>query len=64
MGKQKRSIPVALILLDLLGAILVAIGILGALDEGSVGDYLLLAAGLVLMLPLVLNILNRMPGRH
>ncbi|TNE95431.1 MAG: hypothetical protein EP324_00065 [Gammaproteobacteria bacterium] len=64
MDTQKSKIPVFLILLDLVGAILVAIGILGALDEGTVGDYLLLAAGLVLMLPLVLYILNRMTGRR
>ncbi|WP_461481045.1 hypothetical protein [Porticoccus sp.] len=64
MDRQKINIPVSLILLDLLGAILVAIGILGALDEGGPADYLLVAAGLVLMLPLVLHILNRLQGRR
>ncbi|WP_461518599.1 hypothetical protein [Porticoccus sp.] len=64
MDTQKRKIPVFLILLDLVGAILVAVGILGALDEGSPGDYLLVVAGLVLMLPLVLHILNRLQGRR
>lgn len=64
MEKKKIDIPVALILLDLLGAVLAAMGILGALNHGDPGDYLMVLAGFLLMLPLVLHILNRLRKRR
>lgn len=64
MEKKKIDIPVALILLDLVGAVLAAMGILGALNEGGPSDYLMVVAGFLLMLPLVLHILNRLQKRR
>ncbi|MEZ5528864.1 MAG: hypothetical protein R3E57_02820 [Porticoccaceae bacterium] len=64
MEKKKIDIPVALILLDLVGAVLAAMGILGALNEGGASDYLMVVAGFLLMLPLVLHILNRLQKRR
>ncbi|TNF07793.1 MAG: hypothetical protein EP323_02565 [Gammaproteobacteria bacterium] len=61
--EKKFNIPVSLILLDMFGAVLAAIGILGLMEEGALGDYLLLAGGILLMMPLVLHILNRMRDR-
>lgn len=64
MEKKKIDIPVALILFDLVGAVLAAMGILGALNEGDPSDYLMVVAGFLLMLPLVLHILNRLQKRR
>jgi len=63
MDKRTPRIPFALILLDLVGAVLAAVGILGAMDEGGPSDYLLVLGGLILMLPLVLHILKRLQDR-
>ena len=63
MDKRTPRIPFALILLDLVGAVLAAVGILGAMDEGGLSDYLLVLGGLILMLPLVLHILKRLQDR-
>lgn len=64
MNDKNNKIPVLLILLDMVGAALVAVGILGILEEGDLSDYLLVIGGLVLMLPLVLHILARIQGRR
>jgi len=61
--KNKRNIPVLLIVLDMIGAVFAAMGILGLMGEGALEDYLLLAGGILLMTPLVLHILNRVRSR-
>lgn len=53
--------PLLLIVLDILGAIIAAIGILEFIENGSFNALLLIGAGLCLMLPLTLYILKLLP---
>ena len=61
MKEQKRKWPWLFIALDVFGAVLAAVGILDLLGNGGLGAWLFLVAGLLLMLPLILNILNAIP---
>ncbi|MEH6468236.1 MAG: hypothetical protein V7725_01340 [Porticoccus sp.] len=61
MKKLKRKWPILLLVLDFLGAIIAAAGIIEFLDTGSLNAVLLIVAGLLLMLPLILHILKRLP---
>ncbi|MBQ0712805.1 MAG: hypothetical protein KBT53_07590 [Porticoccus sp.] len=63
MNKQKRKWPILLLVLDLLGAIIAAVGLIEYLDTGSLNAIILLVAGLFLMLPLILHILKLMPRK-
>ena len=63
MNKQKRKWPLLLLVLDILGAIIVALGIIEYLDASSLNSVLLLVAGLFLMLPLILHILKLVPRK-
>jgi len=63
MNKQKRKWPILLLVLDLLGAIIAALGLIEYLDTGSLNAVLLLIVGLLLMLPLILHILKLMPRK-
>jgi hypothetical protein len=63
MNKQKRKWPLLLLVLDILGAIIVALGIIEYLGTSSLNAVLLLVAGLFLMLPLILHILKLVPRK-
>jgi hypothetical protein len=63
MIRNQPKWPILLLALDLLGAIIVAVGIMAFLDTGGVKAALLIASGLLLMLPLVLHILKRLPAK-
>ena len=54
--KTGRSIPWQLIVLDLVGAFLFAVGLLRFIGDG--GGFLYMVAGIVLMTPLILHILK------
>lgn len=64
MVKNTAKWPKLLFVLDILGAIIAAIGIMEFLDNGSIEAVLLVVAGLVLMLPLILHILKRLPAKR
>jgi len=59
--KNTRQWPIFLLVLDFLGAIIVAVGLIEFLDTASLNAALLLVAGLFLMLPLILHILKLLP---
>jgi len=61
--ENTRKWPILLLVLDLLGAIMIAVGIIEFLETGSLNAVLLLIAGLFLMLPLVLHILKLLPDK-
>jgi hypothetical protein len=61
MRKIVSKWPLLLIVLDILGAIIAAIGILEFIENGSFNALLLIGAGLCLMLPLTLYILKLLP---
>lgn len=61
MIKNTGKWPILLLVLDILGAIIAAAGIIEFLDTSSLNAVLLIVAGLLLMLPLILHILKRLP---
>tara|TARA_R110001592_G_scaffold363370_1_gene685405 strand:- start:21643 stop:21867 length:225 start_codon:yes stop_codon:yes gene_type:complete len=63
MMKNTIKWPKFLLVLDILGAIIVAAGIIEYLDTGSLNSALFIVAGLLLMLPLTLHILKLFPGK-
>ena len=60
--KEIKKWPLGLFVLDLLGAIMAAIGIMGFIDNGGTDELLLIIVGLCLMLPLILHILKLLPS--
>ncbi|GEM_PF-7064068 len=68
MDKNKKlSLPFSLVVIDLVGAMLVAWGVYLFVGDGS--GVLYIAAGILLMLPLVIHLLNftrssRSQGSH
>lgn len=63
MVKKHARWPILLLALDMLGAIIAAVGIIEYLDSGGVQAVLTVVAGLLLMLPLILHILKLLPAR-
>lgn len=63
MMQNQSKWPILLLALDLLGAIIVAVGFMAFLDNGGFRAALLIVSGLLLMLPLVLHILKRLPAK-
>ena len=61
MKKIVSKWPLLLIALDILGAIIAAVGILEFIENGSLNALLLIGAGLCSMLPLTLHILKLLP---
>jgi hypothetical protein len=55
-NSKPLKIPYRLILLDLVGAVLAAMGILQLIDGGSVAAWVMTVVGFLLMMPLVLAI--------
>ncbi|WP_438951528.1 hypothetical protein [Porticoccus sp.] len=55
-SSKPLKVPYRLILLDLLGAVLAAMGILQLIDGGGVSAWIMTIAGFLLMIPLVLII--------
>jgi hypothetical protein len=64
MKKNTVEWPILLLVLDILGAIIVAVGIIEFLDTGSLKAVLFTVVGLLLMLPLILHILNFFPSKN
>ncbi len=60
--KEIKKWPLGLFVLDLLGAIMAAIGVTGFIDDGGTDELLLIILGLCLMLPLILHILKLLPN--
>ena len=56
------KIPPKLILIDLVGAVLVAMGVLDLMDDGGVDGIAFVVVGMLLMLPLIVHILNNVPS--
>lgn len=63
-NSESRKIPYRLILLDLVGAVLAAMGILQLIDGGGVAAWIMTVLGFLLMMPLVLAIFRSLasPG--
>lgn len=61
MAKNMTKWPISLIALDLVGAIIAAVGILKFIDNGSFNALLLIVVGFCLMLPLILHIFKLLP---
>ncbi|WP_339641451.1 hypothetical protein [uncultured Porticoccus sp.] len=55
-NSKPLKIPYRLILLDLVGAVLAAMGILQLIDGGGVAAWIMTVVGFLLMMPLVLAI--------
>lgn len=55
-NSKPLKIPYRLILLDLVGAVLAAMGILQLIDSGGVAAWIMTIVGFLLMMPLVLVI--------
>tara|TARA_R110000851_G_scaffold181511_2_gene330071 strand:+ start:592641 stop:592874 length:234 start_codon:yes stop_codon:yes gene_type:complete len=55
-NSKPLKIPYRLILLDLVGAVLAAMGILQLIDGGGVAAWIMTIVGFLLMMPLVLAI--------
>ncbi|MCB1668909.1 MAG: hypothetical protein R3E73_07195 [Porticoccaceae bacterium] len=59
------KIPPKLIVLDLVGALLVAVGVLNMMGEGGIEGVVYFVVGLLLMVPLITHILKSIPsGRN
>lgn len=63
MKKNAIKWPKLLLVLDILGAIIAAAGIIEYLDTGSLNAALFTVVGLLLMLPLILHILKLFPSK-
>ena len=63
MAKNTIKWPISLIALDLVGAIIAAVGILKFIDNGSFNALLLIVVGFCLMLPLILHIFKLLPRK-
>ena len=55
-NSKSLKIPYRLILLDLVGAVLAAMGILQLIDDGGAAAWAMTVVGFLLMMPLVLAI--------
>ena len=55
-NSKPLKIPYRLILLDLVGAVLAAMGILQLIDGGGIPAWIMTVVGFLLMMPLVLAI--------
>ena len=64
MVKNMTKWPILLIALDLVGAIIAAVGILKFIENGSFNAFLLIVVGFCLMLPLILHILKPVSYTH
>lgn len=65
MTGSKLKIPPKLIVLDLVGALLVAVGVLNMMGEGGIEGVVYFVVGLLLMVPLITHILKSIPsGRN
>lgn len=58
MTGSKLKIPPKLIVLDLVGALLVAVGVLNMMGEGGIEGVVYFVVGLLLMVPLITHILK------
>lgn len=63
MAKNTTKWPISLVALDLVGAIIAAVGILKFIDNGSFNALLLVVVGFCLMLPLIRHILKLLPRK-
>jgi hypothetical protein len=63
MAKNTIKWPVSLVALDLVGALIAAIGILKYIEHGSFNALLLIVVGFCLMLPLILHIFKLLPRK-
>ena len=63
MVKNTTKWPISLVALDLVGAIIAAVGILKFIENGSFNALLLVVVGFCLMLPLTLHILKLLPRK-
>ena len=65
MTGSKLKIQPKLIVLDLVGALLVAVGVLNMMGEGGIEGVVYFVVGLLLMVPLITHILKSIPsGRN
>ena len=62
MTGSKLKIPPKLIVLDLVGALLVAVGVLKMMGEGGIEGVVYFVVGLLLMVPLITHILKSIPS--
>lgn len=63
MAKNTTKWPISLVALDLVGAIIAAVGILKFIENGSFNALLLVVVGFCLMLPLILHIFKLLPRK-
>lgn len=63
MVKNMTKWPISLIALDLVGALIAAVGILKYIENGSFNALVLVVVGFCLMLPLIFHILKLLPRK-
>lgn len=64
MVKNVLKLPAWLLALDVLGAIIAAVGIFEFIDSGGTGSVVFIVVGFLLMLPLILHILKLLPAEN